>query len=119
MARLPAMRIRVFFDFKHAASFCLGTIQACTHVQLALACQQSLLKVQHRSRFTMQHVSGHTGNLGNECADHAASLGHSVLYQVMTSLHVVHITPLILLHALLLVTTLVMSWRTCMTLELK
>ena len=23
----------------------------------------------------MQHVYGHTGNLGNECADHAAALG--------------------------------------------
>ena len=23
----------------------------------------------------MQHVYGHTGNLGNECADHAAVLG--------------------------------------------
>ena len=55
--------------------FCLGTIQARTHVQLALACQQSMLKVQHRFRFTMQHVHGHAGNLGNECADHAAALG--------------------------------------------
>ena len=23
----------------------------------------------------MQHVHGHSGNLGNECADHAAALG--------------------------------------------
>ena len=62
-------------DSKHAAGVCLGTIQARTQVQLALACQQSMLKVQHRLRFTMQHVYGHTGNLGNECADHAAALG--------------------------------------------
>ena len=34
-----------------------------------------MLKVQHRLRFTKQHVHGHTGNLGNECADHAAALG--------------------------------------------
>ena len=60
---------------KHAAGVCLGTIQNRTHVQLALACQQSMLKVQHRLRFTMQHVYGHTGNLGDECADHAAALG--------------------------------------------
>ena len=65
----------IFNDSKHAAGICLGTIQARTHVQLALACQQSLLKVQHRLRLTMQHVCGHTGNLGNECADHAAALG--------------------------------------------
>ena len=34
-----------------------------------------MLKVQHRLRLTMQHVYGHTGNLGNERADHAAALG--------------------------------------------
>ena len=34
MARLPVMRIRVFFmSPKHAAGVCLGTIQARTHVQ--------------------------------------------------------------------------------------
>ena len=59
----------------HAAGVCLGTIQARTRVQLALACQQSMLSVQHRLRFTMQHVHGHTGNLGNERADHAAAVG--------------------------------------------
>ena len=46
----------IYYDSKHAAGVCLGTIQARTHVQLALACQQSMLKVQHRSRLTMQHV---------------------------------------------------------------
>ena len=54
---------------------CLVTIQARTHVQLALACQQSMIRVQHRLRLTMQHVYGHGGNLGNECADHAAAHG--------------------------------------------
>ena len=65
----------IYCDSKHAAGVCLGTIQARTHVQLAFACQQSVLSVQHRLRLTMQHVYGHTGNLGNECADHAAALG--------------------------------------------
>ena len=41
-------------DSKHA-----GTIQARTHVQLARACQQSMLRVQHRLRLTMQHVRPH------------------------------------------------------------
>ena len=63
----------------HAAGICLGTIQARTLVQLALACQQSMIRVQHRLRLTMQHVHGHSGNLGNECADHAAALGTSGL----------------------------------------
>ena len=38
-------------------------------------CQESLLKVTHRLRVTMQHVYGHAGNLGNERADHAPPLG--------------------------------------------
>ena len=59
----------------HVAGVCLGTIQARTHGQPALACQQSMIRVQHRLRLTMQHVCGHSGNLGNECADHAAALG--------------------------------------------
>ena len=65
----------IYYDSKHAAGVCLGTIQARTHIQLALACQRSMLKVQHKLRFTVQHVYGHAGNLGNECADHAAALG--------------------------------------------
>ena len=54
---------------------CLGTVQARTHVQLALVCQRSTLYAQHKLRLSLQHVYGHTGNLGNECADHAAALG--------------------------------------------
>ena len=64
-----------FCDSKHAAGVCLGTIHARTHVQLGLSCQQLLLNVQHRLRFTMQHVHSHAENLGNECSDHAAALG--------------------------------------------
>ena len=60
----------IYYDSKHAA----GTIQARTHVQFALACQQLMLSVQQRLRLTMQHVHGHAGNLGNECDDHAAAL---------------------------------------------
>ena len=44
----------VFFYSKHAAGVFLGTNLARTHVQPAY---------------------GHSGNLGNECADHAAALG--------------------------------------------
>ena len=45
---------------------CLGTIQARTHVQLALACQRSVIFDQRKLRLTMQHVYGHNGNLGYE-----------------------------------------------------
>ena len=65
----------IFYDSKHAAGVCLGTIRARTLVQLGLSCQRLLLKVQLGQRFTMQHVYSHAENLGNECADHAAALG--------------------------------------------
>ena len=65
----------IYCDSLHAAGLCLGTIQARTHVQLALACQRSMIFAQRKLRLTMQHVYGHSGNLGNECADHAAALG--------------------------------------------
>ena len=47
----------VFYDSINAAGICVGTIQARTHVQLALACQQSMIRVQHRLRFTMNTFS--------------------------------------------------------------
>ena len=65
----------IYYDSLHAAGLCLGTIQARTHVQLALACQRSMIFAQRKLRLTLQQVYGHSGNLGNECADHAAALG--------------------------------------------
>ena len=55
---------RISYDSMHAAGICLGMIQARTHVQLALACQQSMIRVQNRPRLTMQHVYGHGWNFG-------------------------------------------------------
>ena len=52
----------------------MSRTQARTHVQLALACEQSLIHAQRRLRHTMQHVYGHSGNLGNKFADHTAAL---------------------------------------------
>ena len=65
----------IYYDSLHAAGLCLGTIQARTHVQLAPACQRSMIFAQRQLRLAMQHVYGHSGNLGNECADRAAALG--------------------------------------------
>ena len=64
----------ICYDSKHADGVRLGSIQARTHVQLALTLQQSMPSVQHRLRLTMQHLYGHNGNLENECADHPAAL---------------------------------------------
>ena len=57
------------------------------HVQLALACQRSMILAQRKLRLTMQHVYGHNGNLGNECAGHAAALRDSRLYLKPQSYH--------------------------------
>ena len=68
VARLPVMRIRLFVTSNMMLVFVWARL-------LALACQQSMLKVQHKLRFTMQHLYGNIKNLRNECADHAAALG--------------------------------------------
>ena len=65
----------IYYDSLHVAGICLGTIQARTQVQLALACQRSMIFAQRKLRLTMQHVYCHSGNLGNVCADYAAALG--------------------------------------------
>ena len=75
MVQWPGMSSRTYFVFQHVAGLCLGTIQARQHVQLALACQRSMILAQSKLRLTVQHVYGHGGNLGNECADHAAAFG--------------------------------------------
>ena len=102
----------------HAAGNCLGTMQARTHVQLALACQRSMICAQHKLRLTMQHVYGNSGNLGKECADRAAALGTFGL----TSSHNVatrwiFIITLTLPCVLLAVTTSARSWNDCSTFE--
>ena len=50
----------IYYDSMHAAGICAGTIQARTHVQLALACQQSVIHAQRRLRLTMRHVYCHS-----------------------------------------------------------
>ena len=39
----------IYYDSLHAAGLCLGTIQARTHVQLALACQRSMIFAQRKT----------------------------------------------------------------------
>ena len=43
----------IYCDSMHAAGICLGTIQARTHVQLAIACQQALIHAQRGLRLAM------------------------------------------------------------------
>ena len=47
---------RIYYDSMLATGMCLGTIQARTHVQLALACQHSMIRAQHRLR-TAHHAA--------------------------------------------------------------
>ena len=48
----------IYYDSKHAAGVCLGTVQARTHVQLSNACRQLIAKRPARGRLTTQHVHG-------------------------------------------------------------
>ena len=46
---------RISCDSMHAAGFFFGsTVQARTHVQVAFACPQSLIRVQHKLRLTTE-----------------------------------------------------------------
>ena len=65
----------VFVDSKHAAGVAWARFRLAHTSSWRSPAKQLLLKVQHRLRITMQYVYGHAGNLGNECADHAAALG--------------------------------------------
>ena len=44
-------------------------------VQWPVMSSRVSLLILNALRLAMQHVNGHGGNLGNECADHAAALG--------------------------------------------
>ena len=107
----------VFFDSKHAAGVCLGTIHARTHVHLGLSCQQLWLKVQHRLRFTMQHVHSHAENLSWKRMRRSCCCTGCVWLEnkTVTFPHVGHITPLIPFHVLLPAATLGMFWKSYVT----
>ena len=66
-----------------------------------------------------QVMYGNTGNLRNECADHAAALGTFGLVSSQTLVHVGLVITLILPLVLVLATTLETSWKNCVTSELK
>ena len=88
------MRIRAFiFDSEHAAGVCLGTCSANTCVPTVDAESPAQVAAYHATRVRR--------------------------YQVITYLHVGLVILLIPLLALLLATTLVMSWRNSVVLEQK
>ena len=105
----------IYYDSMHPAGICLGSIQARTHVQLAPACQQSMIRAQHRLQLTLQHVYGHGGNLGNECTEQTAApaaLGaHLGVFPPTTSSLVGIIILLMQLHVLMAVTTFMRLWN--------
>ena len=69
------------FDSEHAAGVCLGMIKARTHVQLALACQKSVIFAQRKLRLTMQHVRATVEILLLSVLTMPLHLGHSDLPQ--------------------------------------
>ena len=109
--------IDFFCDSEHAAGVCLGTLQARTHVQLALGCQRSMLCAQHRLRLTMQHVYGHTGNLGNECAIMPLHLVHLASFPATTLPLAGFVITLTHLPVVMVVTASARFWKECVAIE--
>ena len=77
MSQLSVIHAHAFFDgSKHAASIFLGHNPITgKRPPRSRICQRVLLQIHIRLRFTMQHIHRHVQNLGNECEDHAATLG--------------------------------------------
>ena len=104
----------IYYDSKHAAGVCLGTIQARTHVQLAHACQRSMLCTQHRLRLNMH-------------ATRVRTLGIWVMNVPIMPLHLVHLAsspvttlplsgfviPLTHLPVVMVVTASARFWKDC------
>ena len=66
----PVMGSRVFVTI-----LCMLLVFVWAQSKLVHTCRLAFARAQRRLRLTMQHVYGHSGNFGNECADHAAALG--------------------------------------------
>ena len=95
-------------------------MQARTHVQLALACQQSMLKVSRTGCGSPCNTCTATPGIWEmNVLIMPPHLGHSIWHQVTTNLHVGLVIILVPLLALVLATTLEMSWKNCVTLEQK
>ena len=109
------MNSRVFFTI-----LCMLLVFVWALFKLVLMCSLHLhaniprIHAQRRLRLTMQHVYGHSGNLGNECADHAAALG---TLSLTTLPHAGLVIILTLLYVLMAVTTSARSWNDYSTFE--
>ena len=68
-------RVRTMYDSIHAARFVLGVAHARKNIALANRCSDLVFRCKDKFHVTVHHVFGHAGNVVNECADCAASLG--------------------------------------------
>ena len=106
-----------FFLTQQAVGGSLGTIQARTHVQLALACQRSMICAQHRLRLTMQHVYGHTEIWVMNVPPMPLQSGHSDLPLATTLPPAGFVITLRHLCVLMAVTTSGRFWKDCIASE--
>ena len=110
----------IYYDSKHAAGESLGTIQARTHVQLALTCQRSMLCAQHRLRLTMQHVYGHTGKIWiMNVLTMLLHLVHLASFPATTLPLAGFVITLTHLPVVMVVTASARFWKDCIALEQK
>ena len=68
-------RLRILCDSKHAASVTIGTAHARRYISSAHTCNRLSVRLKCNFHVSAHHAHGHAGNIGNECADAAASLG--------------------------------------------
>ena len=107
-----------FKDSQHAAGICLGTIQARTHVQLAHACQQSMLSVQHHLRLPCIMCTARPGTWVMNVLIMPPHWGLSALCQIITLQHVGFVKTMIPL-LVFSCTKIGDVLENCVTLELK
>ena len=68
-------KVRFFLDSKHAARVILGVAHAQRNIAQARKCHELLLRLKCFLHISFHPVLSPAGNVGNECADIAASLG--------------------------------------------
>ena len=72
-------RLRILVGSKHAARVTIGTAHAEKIISFARTCNELLLRLKCNFHVSAHHVYGHAGNMGNDCADAAASLKFSIV----------------------------------------
>ena len=103
----------IYYDSKHAAGVCLGAVEARTHVQLALACQQCQASNTSDYSLPCSTFTDIQEIWVTNVPIMPPRLVHLALFPITTSPLAGFIATLISLPVVVIVTTLVKSWKSC------